>query len=97
MPKWLPSSRKPSISGPTPEPESPGLAGAVIPLVRAYQLVLGPVLPRACRFEPTCSRFALEALRRYGAVRGSVLTARRLSRCHPWNPGGYDPVPVRRP
>lgn len=96
MPKRLPSSRKPSISGPIPEVESPGFARAVIPFVRAYQLVLGPVLPRTCRFEPTCSRFALEALRRYGAVRGVVLTARRLSRCHPWNPGGYDPVPVRR-
>src|SRR5262245_62079852 len=97
MPKRLPSSRKPSISGPTAEIESPGLARAVIPFVRAYQLVLGPVLPRACRFEPTCSRFALEALRRHGAMRGFVLTARRLSRCHPWNAGGYDPVPLRRP
>ena len=93
MPKRLPSSRKPSISGPTPEIESPGFARAVIPLVRAYQLVLAPILPGACRFEPTCSRFALEALRRHGVVRGVVLSARRLSRCHPWNLGGYDPVP----
>jgi len=61
--------------------------------VRAYQLVLSPMLPPNCRFTPSCSAYALEALSRHGAVRGTWLAARRLARCHPWNPGGYDPVP----
>jgi hypothetical protein len=61
--------------------------------VRAYQLVLSPLLPPSCRFTPSCSAYAHEALTRHGAVRGSWLAARRLARCHPWNPGGYDPVP----
>jgi hypothetical protein len=61
--------------------------------VRAYQLVLSPLLPPSCRFTPSCSAYAHEALMRHGAARGSWLAARRLARCHPWNPGGYDPVP----
>jgi hypothetical protein len=61
--------------------------------VRAYQLVLSPMLPPSCRFTPSCSAYALEALSRHGAMRGTWLAARRLARCHPWNPGGYDPVP----
>ena len=61
--------------------------------VRAYQLVLSPLLPPSCRFTPSCSAYALEALSRHGALRGTWLAARRLARCHPWNPGGYDPVP----
>ena len=61
--------------------------------VRAYQLMLSPLLPPSCRFTPSCSAYAHEALTRHGAVRGSWLAARRLARCHPWNPGGYDPVP----
>jgi hypothetical protein len=62
-------------------------------LIRGYQLVISPALPPSCRFTPSCSQYALEAVRRHGAVRGSWLAARRLARCHPWNPGGYDPVP----
>jgi putative membrane protein insertion efficiency factor len=62
-------------------------------LVRAYQLTLGTVLPPACRFQPSCSNYALEALRRHGALAGSWLALRRLLRCHPFAPGGYDPVP----
>jgi putative membrane protein insertion efficiency factor len=62
-------------------------------VVRAYQLILSPLLPPSCRFTPSCSAYAHEALMRHGAVRGSWLAARRLARCHPWNPGGYDPVP----
>jgi uncharacterized protein len=62
-------------------------------LIRAYQLVLSPVLGPRCRFYPSCSAYGLEAVRRHGALRGSWLTARRLLRCHPWNPGGLDPVP----
>ena len=61
--------------------------------VRSYQLILSPLLPPSCRFTPSCSAYAHEALTRHGAVRGSWLAARRLARCHPWNPGGYDPVP----
>jgi putative membrane protein insertion efficiency factor len=62
-------------------------------LIRAYQVVISPALPPACRFTPTCSQYALEAVGRYGALRGSCLAARRLVRCHPFNRGGFDPVP----
>jgi len=62
-------------------------------LVRTYQLTLGTVLPPACRFQPSCSNYALEALRRHGALAGSWLALRRLLRCHPFAPGGCDPVP----
>lgn len=62
-------------------------------LVRAYRLLLSPWWGRQCRFTPTCSEFALEALERHGALRGSWLALRRVARCHPWCPGGFDPVP----
>ncbi|MGH7583570.1 MAG: membrane protein insertion efficiency factor YidD, partial [Gemmatimonadales bacterium] len=62
-------------------------------LVRGYQMFLSPILPASCRFDPSCSQYALMAIRRHGAVRGVWLAARRLARCHPWNPGGHDPVP----
>ena len=58
-----------------------------------YRWTLGPLLPKVCRFYPSCSAYALEALRIHGPFRGLVLTARRLSRCHPFHPGGHDPVP----
>lgn len=61
--------------------------------VRAYQVGVSPLLPRACRFYPSCSEYAEEALMRHGAWRGSWLAARRLCRCGPWRPGGHDPVP----
>jgi uncharacterized protein len=66
---------------------------ALIGLVRAYRLVLSPWLGSACRFEPTCSAYALEALDRHGALGGSYLTLHRLARCHPWCNAGCDPVP----
>ena len=69
---------------------------ALVALLRAYQLVVRPLLPPSCRFAPSCSQFALEAVREHGAKRGVALAARRLARCHPWNPGGFDPVPARR-
>ena len=62
-------------------------------LIRAYQRVISPALPASCRFHPSCSQYALEAVTRYGALKGSWLAARRLARCHPFHPGGFDPVP----
>jgi putative membrane protein insertion efficiency factor len=70
---------------------------ALIALVRAYRLLLSPWLGSACRFYPTCSAYALEALERHGAAGGSLLTAGRLLRCHPFCAGGCDPVPDRPP
>ena len=66
--------------------------GAVF-LVRCYQVVISPHFPGCCRFTPTCSQYALEALRKYGPFKGGWLTVRRLLRCHPWGGSGYDPVP----
>ena len=65
-------------------------------LLRAYQLVLSPMLGQNCRFEPSCSAYAMEAIGEYGALRGGWMAGKRLCRCHPWHPGGYDPVPQRR-
>ncbi|KPK75850.1 MAG: hypothetical protein AMJ79_09370 [Phycisphaerae bacterium SM23_30] len=62
-------------------------------LIRFYQLALSPYLPHWCRFQPTCSHYALEALRRHGLFKGLFLTACRILRCHPFCRGGYDPVP----
>ena len=62
--------------------------------IRLYRLLLSPWLGSACRFEPTCSRYALDALEQHGAVEGSYLAARRVLRCHPWCEGGIDPVPT---
>jgi len=61
--------------------------------IRFYQRFLSPFLPRRCRFYPSCSQYALEAILRYGIFRGSFLALRRLLRCGPWHPGGYDPLP----
>ncbi|MEO5766094.1 MAG: membrane protein insertion efficiency factor YidD [Casimicrobiaceae bacterium] len=66
---------------------------ALIAAVRGYQYALRPMLGANCRFYPSCSDFAKEALERHGALRGSWLAARRVCRCHPYHPGGYDPVP----
>jgi len=66
-------------------------------IVRGYRLLLSPWLGSACRFEPTCSAYSLQALERHGAAGGSYLTLRRLARCHPWCDGGHDPVPQELP
>ena len=63
-------------------------------LVRGYRRFVSPLTPRCCRYYPTCSAYAMQALGRYGAARGSILTASRLLRCHPWARGGYDPIPA---
>jgi uncharacterized protein len=65
----------------------------LVAALRAYQAFISPALPPACRFTPTCSQYALEAIERYGALRGSWLALRRLTRCHPFHPGGFDAVP----
>ncbi|KIL98042.1 Protein YidD [Paramagnetospirillum magnetotacticum MS-1] len=62
-------------------------------LIRLYQLLLSPVLPASCRFTPSCSAYAMQAIRDHGPVGGSWLGLKRICRCHPWNDGGYDPVP----
>jgi uncharacterized protein len=62
-------------------------------VVRGYQFSVGPLLGASCRFTPSCSQFAIVAIRRYGALRGAYLSLGRVLRCHPWHPGGADPVP----
>jgi len=66
-------------------------------MVRGYQLLLSPWLGNSCRFEPTCSNYALQALQRHGAAVGGYLTLKRIARCHPWCDGGHDPVPDTMP
>jgi hypothetical protein len=66
---------------------------AVAGLIRVYQRFVSPALPAACRFHPTCSQYTLEAVSRYGVIKGGWLGLRRVVRCHPFHPGGFDPVP----
>ena len=65
----------------------------LIVLVRFYQYAIGPMLPPSCRYYPSCSTYALEALEKHGGLKGGWLTIRRIVRCNPFTPGGYDPVP----
>jgi putative membrane protein insertion efficiency factor len=77
---------------------APGRAARALLLgIEAYRLLLAPLLGGHCRYEPSCSRYADEALRRHGAARGAWLAVRRLLRCHPFHRGGYDPVPDSEP
>ncbi len=62
-------------------------------MVRGYQLCISPFLGQNCRFYPTCSQYAIDAISKHGALKGGILAARRLGKCHPWHPGGIDPVP----
>jgi len=62
-------------------------------MIRFYKRFLSPMLPSSCRFEPTCSVYTYQAIEKYGVIKGSWMGARRISRCHPFHPGGYDPVP----
>ena len=68
----------------------------VLAPIRLYQRFISPALPRRCRYEPTCSAYAVEAIRELGVVRGTILAAWRLARCNPFSTGGYDPVEARR-
>lgn len=65
----------------------------LIALIRFYQTAVSPMLPPRCRFVPTCSQYALEAVRKHGAAKGALLAAKRIARCHPWGGSGCDPVP----
>ena len=88
---------------PAPAPVAPGRrllrmvlrlpAYVLILAIRIYQVLLSPMLPAACRYQPSCSAYAVEAVERYGALRGGWMAAKRIGRCHPFRPGGYDPVP----
>lgn len=69
------------------------VARLLVGVVKAYQLILSPMLGQQCRFYPTCSQYAIEAIRKHGAFIGTYFTVRRLLRCHPWHAGGHDPIP----
>jgi len=72
------------------------LARLLIAWIRAYRRFISPLFRPHCRFHPTCSAYALEAITVHGAARGTLLALKRISRCHPWNAGGLDPVPERK-
>ena len=65
----------------------------LIKIVRGYQIFISPLLPKACRFYPTCSEYFIQAVGKYGPIKGTWMGIKRICRCHPGNPGGYDPVP----
>ncbi|WP_010174440.1 membrane protein insertion efficiency factor YidD [Bacillus coahuilensis] len=65
-------------------------------LIKIYQRVISPLKPPSCRFYPTCSHYGVEAIQKHGAVKGGWLTIKRISRCHPFHPGGFDPVPEKK-
>jgi putative membrane protein insertion efficiency factor len=69
------------------------LAKLFIAIIRFYQLVISPILPSACRYTPSCSAYGIEALKKHGAIKGSILTIKRIMRCNPWGGHGEDPVP----
>ena len=64
----------------------------IILIIRIYQIFISPLTPATCRFYPTCSTYFIQALEKYGLIKGTYLGIRRILRCHPWNPGGYDPL-----
>lgn len=63
-------------------------------LIRGYRFLISPLFPPSCRFQPTCSQYAMQAVERFGVLKGSWLSVKRIMRCHPFHPGGYDPVPL---
>jgi uncharacterized protein len=86
------SDPRSGAAGP-PGPIIRGVRWSATALIRIYQLFISPLFPAACRYTPTCSAYAVEAIERHGVFRGSWLAARRIARCHPFRPGGHDPVP----
>lgn len=68
----------------------------LIGLIRFYQIAISPLKPPTCRFYPTCSQYGIEAIKRFGAIKGSWLTIKRILKCHPLHPGGFDPVPEKK-
>lgn len=70
------------------------MRSVVILFIRLYQIVISPFFGNVCRFEPSCSRYAIAVIGHFGVLRGSWLALRRIGRCHPWHPGGYDPPPL---
>ena len=96
MPKRPPSSREASTSRSIDVARPGPVAWVLLEALRSYRLLLSPLFPLGCRFAPSCSNFATEAIERHGPKAGFLLTMRRVARCHPWNAGGYDPVPPRR-
>ncbi|HWG07785.1 MAG TPA: membrane protein insertion efficiency factor YidD [Solirubrobacteraceae bacterium] len=80
----------------SPGPAVRALRGLATAPIVVYQRVVSPAIPRRCKYEPTCSRYAVEAIREYGILRGAVLAMWRLLRCNPWSYGGYDPVEAQR-
>jgi putative membrane protein insertion efficiency factor len=92
------------VSRQAPSPGAPGAVGIVGRAVRnaaiapilVYRYVISPAIPRRCKYEPTCSRYAVDAIREYGILKGVVLAGWRLLRCNPWSHGGYDPIEAQR-
>lgn len=80
----------------SPMPARFGVSWVFVGLIRLYQVLISPLLGPRCRFHPSCSRYAAEALAEHGPLRGTWLAVRRIGRCHPFHPGGYDPVPPKR-
>lgn len=91
-----PSRQERPDGGPAPRSRSSWVAVPLLALVRAYQLLVSPLLGPTCKFYPSCSEYAVQALREHGAARGTWLAGRRLLRCHPWSHGGVDHVPARQ-
>jgi len=86
------ASEAAATAGPVRRPRRAPLAWVAVKLIRGYQIAMSWSVSR-CRFAPSCSQYALEAITIHGARRGSWLAVKRIGRCHPWNPGGFDPVP----
>jgi len=80
-----------------PTPITRGLRALVMGAIRVYRKAISPLFPPSCRFYPTCSAYALTSVERFGVLKGGWMAVRRIARCHPFNPGGFDPVPDARP
>ena len=97
MPLRAETAEQPSLDERASAPPPGLVARGLIALIRGYQLLISPWFGPVCRFHPTCSRYTAECLRLHGPLRGCFLGLRRILRCHPFHPGGYDPPPLPRP